>query len=1825
MSTNDKKDRNGADWDSAVDEWDKVTLDPSPAEDKTPPPPKDSEAIRNMQDKPEAPKPSQEPMQDAMSVADDDRTVVAAIPGDLLADSVRGGSRAAGLGQMFKKEELTPTGEDAVVTSAAAVGEAPERSELSAPVKPVVRGEPESAAEGEMLDPFADLREPAAARPARPAPPPPNRPLRTPPQPKAEPKPAGADAPGGAAHATDAPLFGEPLFGGPPESSPGPKLHEPPRRMFPTEDETAVLNSDKLAKEIEAMRAEQATLEVTPGDAVPPEALPSTSRIAAAPQSIPPAPLAEIKPQWPNERDCAGHLLEAGQRDGWSQRVAWMVEEATACEDPAEKASLLLAASEIYAMLAEDEQAEATAGKAREAAPNHPLILRQARSTALRDRQWTELLPALDAETRVAPTPEARAHGALLQAEIITRVQGEPDSALKQIEVAARVVPMDPRAHVEKFVRGLVQMADSAPKVHVPEGEELTALAQACKEVTRIRLADKGGTQGEVGPYEAIPLARAALLAFDTGTAAKVLRSLDDVRGLGAGATWLSASLASQKKDTRQDAAKTYGELAAGPHAPVARRMCAMRAAELGDIKTLQEVIETPGAESFSAMDRAALATLFGQDLAASRSFIRVVLDQPSSAPLGAAATAALEAVAPDGSARVSAVVGQWESRATVSLARSVLGLPGNEPYADRVATLREKNPDSDIGRLLQLECDLAAGRSDSVVGELSGWASTTSTGGEADRDRALASGLAAEALGDKERARGEYERALSADPANESCTRVICGFDKQGAAGRLADLARSSQDELKASVLLLEAALREGPESDDYDAHLRRAQELAPKLPFAGFLGERRARSRGDVDGTLEWLRLRRESTEDPVEAAYDQCREAMLMVEKDAALAASILDTASSARPSDMALRELYERFASERPSDWVSWRVERAAELEGADRARLLLEASLDMERSGAGEEAGKLARQAAEGGAGGLAALCAERAEFAGAPSTLAADALMEQARSETNQIRDRREARERLAELDEFGRNDPASAMLWHRAIIEESPQHLPSLRRLEHAYIGEGREEDFEPIASELAKVLQGPEADAHSMVAARIRLRESAWTSTRELVDIAFAQSRPSLWSLRESLAHSRAANDDAGIVKAATALAERADRDPEAAVLMMIAADAHTRMQEHRVASELMTTALEREPRLFDAHLRLIESLKAAGDSSRAAEELEVLARKTTVAEHRIDLWYRAAQMWLDDVKDVPRGRKSLEEASDIDIAYADVFQRLQTIYTEAGDRTELAALLERRLEAITDPQERVEMEVLRGKALADVGELSAAKEALSAALDASPDHVPALMAFAKLCADEDDWSGAEHSLIRLARHVPDADDQAEIYRQLGDIYVNHLPNMERAEMVLLEVLKRKPDDSEAQSRLVDVYRETGDAAKAIELCTGLLQRATTPEQKRSATIQLALIHEQVEGDVKKAETMLEKAHKESPTSVDALRALAELHARQNHQPALKMLLDRAANDARRSLGTGRFNPDLFQVLSAVGELRGKQDAALVAGAAIAALEGNVVEIGAGGAAVFKTNLDDLLAPPIITESFRNLLLKAGDLLETAFPIDLKSIRAGKFPPTAAQLEQAIQNTGSVFGLDGLEVFVSPAIGPTCIPVGTSPPRIVLGASLVAASEEEVRDFLILRALKILQVRGAVLSRTAPIDLLPTVSALIKCLAPNYMPAAVDQKRFEEARARITQHLPKPIPPELGALAVEVSGSIDNRISTVNVAVNSWGSRAALLASGSLLAAIKGIAWAGGHPSGPPASGAERTTWIGRNAEARELVVFTVSDAFLEARIRLGISQDQ
>ena len=1816
MSTdnNKKGNANEGDWDTALEEWDHSPLVPALADDKTPlpapgvpraaetPPAGGTDEVRSTT--PTVRPPEGISISDSDDDDDDDeeRTVVGEIPAELLADSIRGLGSASGLGQIFGREsqptipaddedDAPPLGalnfddDGGVVTSAPAFSTTPAEQVRITPPRP---SKPEIVAEvpdGHMFDPCADIHVGDAVSPA-----------------------PGAVSSAAAPEQTDAPDG---------ERSDGPKLLEPKDRQFSQDEETAVFDG----------RLGQSQPPPSfPGDDLEPISAPSAE--ATKPpeprhaRSVPPAAPTSAEPQWRDERDASAHLLDAGLRSSWEMRAAWLAEEAAARQNPDERSRIMLGVSELCAMLGDDEKAMAVAGAAREMAPANAILQRQARYAAVRDRAWFDVLASLETEARAAPTPEAKAHAALMQALLIERVQNDEDASGKQLDLAARVLPSDPRAHLARFVHGLNGADAASVTYRWSDADELEPLRGGADLLLRIRRAADApaGDDDEIGPYEAIPRAKAALRARDTRAGSRALRALEPIRGMGVGATWLSASLAGQHAASREHSREWFADLANGPHAAVAQRLLVLRAVESNDAKAVAEGLAAPGSSAFSPSDRVVLGALFNVD--SSMDFISRVLDHDATAPLGAAARAALtpiDQVHADERLE-SAAIGGDVHRATLALARQTVVGGQDDVYATRVTAFCGAEPESWVGKLLDVECAMAAGQRERLIDHLATWGGRV-TEGAAERDRGLAAGLVAELLGDKERATAEYQRARRADDACEAPVRALGSLSAEGSQGRLLDLARNV-DEAKGALLALEAAMRVGPEAGaEYEGHLRQALELAPHLPFASFLGERLARTRGDVDGVLEWLRSRREASTDPVEAAHDRCREAMLMVERESSVAASLMEQAAAARPEDAALRALYERFAAERPEDWVAWRVARAEQAEGAAKARLLLQAARELERAGRVDEAAKLAQQSLEAAQSELARQCLARCELAGAATSFLTDDLMSAARSEDVSERERREARERLAELDEIGRNEPASALLWHSAILEESPSHLPSLRRIEQAYIADGRDDDLEPIAVQLVKVLEGPEVDAHAVVASRVRLRGQSWTDLRDLADAAAAQPDPTLWSLRQSFAHARVAGDDEVIVRTARALSERSDRDNEGATLLVQAAEALARADQIEEASQLLQIAMEREPNFTHTHLVLVDVLEKSGEFARAAEELEALARKSAVDEHRVRLWYRAALLWLDKVEELPRARRAFEEASDIDIAYEDLFERLRKLYTDANDATELAALLERRLDAITDPQERIEMEVLRGKALADIGEVGGAKIALAGALDANPDHVPALEAFADVCVREEDWSGAEQSLIRLARLVPDTDRQTQIYRQLSHIYVEHLPDFERAELVLREVLKRKPDDAEAQAHLVDVFRETGDAEKAIELCSTLLEQAQTPEDKRARTIQLALIHEQVEGDVDKALAMLDRVYKQAPSAVASIKALAEFHQRQGNADALKILLERAAKDARRALRTGRFNRDLFSVLETVARIKKDDAGAEVARVAVAALEGDEGKtLPAAGAAACSVDLDDLIAPQLMSQSFRALLKRAGSMLDEAFPMDLQSLRAGPLPANLTDLGNAIKAVASNIGVHDLEIYVTPALGPTCVPVSSSPAQIVLGASLAASDDASVRDFLLMRAIKILQTRACVLSRTAPIDLLPTVAAFIKTLAPGFSPGSADPKRFADAFERLSKVKPASVDPDVAALAIEVGGALDNRASTVNVAVNGWGDRAALLAQGSLTTAIRAIAWAGGHPSGPPAKGRDRATWIGRNAEARDLIVFVASDEFGQVRERLG-----
>ncbi len=692
--------------------------------------------------------------------------------------------------------------------------------------------------------------------------------------------------------------------------------------------------------------------------------------------------------------DAAAQLARNKKHEAWAIRAAWLREEAQADTNRATRSRGMLVVSELCAMIGDEQNARAAAAEARELAPSSPLPHRQVRGLLARQGEWPAVLEELEGEGKSVSTPAARCHLALFGAEIARLALGDAEQANRRLELALRILPSDPRPHAHRIAAALAD-SDASPdaaaalqKTRLPEAEELAPLAGAMETLLAHRgLAPK--TRTPTTPYESVLRARAEL---DGGQPAAALEHLLGVLGaesLGGGGGWLVASLAAARKETRPRAVERLRALLDGSHASLARRSLAARAIELGDAEAAKTAIDSQGSEAFTPGDRVALAALAGGTRADVETWQEPLWNDEDLAPIAAA----IDALEPASAERIPRAIGTAPNRAGVTLGRA-LAAGALGPIADAVGLYADAVPGSGVDSALTLELFAATGAGGKIATLVAGWRED----GELERERMLASALIAEVSGESQRAQDNFEKIRGGEASLEAAVRArLPHVEDSEAAEMLAELAEATERGTRAALLFTEAAIRVSDDSDKADALLRKASELDPKLPFPPHLGERAARARGDRDGLVEWLRTRREASDDPIEQAHDLVREALLLSDADGSPATGLLEQALQARPADVGLRELYERLSPEPPSERGAGRLARAQESQGAEAARLAIEAGFEFERVRDWEKVAEASRIALAGGDTTLAPIVAYRAALNGQGAGDVIDGLLPTAR------------------------------------------------------------------------------------------------------------------------------------------------------------------------------------------------------------------------------------------------------------------------------------------------------------------------------------------------------------------------------------------------------------------------------------------------------------------------------------------------------------------------------------------------------------------------------------------------------------------------------------------------------------------------------------------------------------------------------------------------------------------------------------------------------------------------------------------------------------
>jgi tetratricopeptide (TPR) repeat protein len=1492
-------------------------------------------------------------------------------------------------------------------------------------------------------------------------------------------------------------------------------------------------------------------------------------------------------------------------REAFAQRAAWLEDEARRLDDRAARARALLVVSELRAMIGQAPAAAALAREAREASPQLALVHRQLRGLTGK-ADGVAFLENVDHSLRATQNPTAKMHDALLAADVL-RIAGDDDGARKRYEQAARIGSQDARLVLARAGMALARGETSSIALRIPEADGLTPFARATATALRLRGLELRGATVDSTANEPVRKARAALEKGELGKAADAVLDLAQDEKLARAAQWLAAALQS----AAPGGAKRAAELLRALGDRNAKRWLAARGIELSDAAMIVEAIRDPNA--FPALEQLVLHLLAGSDADEVRVQTGIATSLPDAAPLVAAASGLKTPL--DGY-----VAGTPTQRREMHLGRLLAAGAATHAVAAAVAELATDKPQE--MRALVLDAAREASRFAPIAEGLSTW------GGNAPiQSTLLASAFVAERGGDSESARRAFRALAKDDPGSLLAQRALAALDPEyDEASQLQARASAPSGGQSAAIASLELFARLGG-TDEGMAALERAVAADTTFALPSLVLERAARRRGDLDRIVSAIRARRSLATDPMEIALDGVREALLVADTEAQHAGELLAEAHRARPDDVALRELYERLTAAPALERATWREGRAGRATGLAKSIWLLEASRYYQQAGDLDGALRCATKLSatnppSGAEASLERVVQEEIELASGSVARLFEELMAIAKDAPDAT-ERREAYERLAAVD-MARSDPSGALLWHRSVLEETPEYLPSLRTIEHVLVGESREEELEPLATSIAKALatdSGGEGVAHATVAGWLRGRAGDYGSVHELAEIARRHNPPPIWSLRTWNAHARATGDHQADFDSAIALVGRTERPTEQATLLVRAGDAALRLGRQDEARASYERASALEPGDISIWEKIADARRQMQDFKGAAEALESVARAAQVAAHQLNAWQSAAILWMDNVNDSARARAALEQAAKIDIGSGDVFQRLSSLYIAAGAKQELAELFERRSKGATDENERLGLEVERGRLLSDIGEPKRARAALQAALDIQPDHGGALDAFADLCTKAGDHAAAEQAYVRLARLLSEPEEQRDVYHKLGTLYADHLNNQSRAELAFREVLKRSPGDLPTLQRLVGIYAKQNDAARALEVQNELLAKATTPVEKRDGMIALSRLHETVSRDLRKAEQVLEAARKELPQDVTLIRALADFYTRHRQLPAVHILLDRTAGDVRRALGAGRFHPAAFEIMTAVYELRANQDAAKLVGASLAAIEGRPSQLGGAEAKAGDPKLDDLLAPEFVSGALRALLARTGEALDVLAPVDLKSLRSAPLPTNHALVTLAT-GIGRGMGLSSVQVHVSPQIAMMCVPVSTMPPAVVVGESLVQSSNAMARAFLFVRALKLIQARAGALVRIPPKDAPVALGGYFRVFNPNWQPPGVPAPQVQDAMRRLQAALQKRSEPDTGMLALEAAGGVFAQPQNVGPSLLAWANRTALLAVGDPNAALDAMAWSTGLNGGAP-PGDARTGWLMRTPEARDLLVFSLSDAYAEARKRCGLSQ--
>ena len=665
-------------------------------------------------------------------------------------------------------------------------------------------------------------------------------------------------------------------------------------------------------------------------------------------------------------------------------------------------------------------------------------------------------------------------------------------------------------------------------------------------------------------------------------------------------------------------------------------------------------------------------------------------------------------------------------------------------------------------------------------------------------------------------------------------------------------------------------------------------------------------------------------------------------------------------------------------------------------------------------------------------------------------------------------------------------------------------------------------------------------------------------------------------------------------------------------------------------REAGVVVAGVLKTEPDDLRALGALRRMATRAGDKATLAQASFALARVLGDAAAKLELLREAAKIF--DGPGLPSNRDyavaAYKRIVAIDQGAPELDRLLELLRERADVRTLIHVVTERLvwLEAEGGAERYVRMAPLlleRATVLHGLGDQPGAMGDLDVLLDGVPDHVEALRFRAELALNAGDVETTVMLWRRYLKIEKRPAKRSEIELQLAQVLDEKSGDVAGAIEQLERVVEANPDDPHLRERLLGLCIRVNDWERALrELRQIIRLRPTQPEKARDELRLAQLLRDKI-GDRVAARMSLDRARSLDPLNLEVVRELADIL----EPPARAQMLLGAATSLRAAIVQNPRNGQLYERLAQINAWQADVDARWVALVAVEALatptidQRQVLQQGRQQLVTpVRVKLDELSRAALrgsfggpLSELWRAIapavqVATGVDIVKLGFArgdkLAIKKL-ADKYQPVADALVS--------FGLDDVDVYISPGRSGFARALAGETPILCLGADVAAATMPQHR-FALGRAVASIAEGVATLPELHGSELEWTLVAALRAADAPVPPVlgeqAADQDTAIAERAKV---LKKQFSRKARAAVVQIATQQKAGLGDVaglRHAATAVGHRAGLAWGGDLAVALAVLDVGKGG----------RT--LVDSVPALELVAWSVSEDHLKLREKLGIA---